>query len=296
MIVEVPVIQTPSVQHVVDTVEVEKFKIIEQTVQRKKPIIQEKINQETKHIELDKAGDMLVGVQRQMSMAQTVEETVKVQPLQFINKVVDVPVVAQRQIPIVVQTIQKTTDIPQLQCVDKVVDNPEAPQVHLTGAMKPNDPDAKIKFFTEEALHGVGGPVFDTHGNRVANELRGRNCVTGEMKKNKLPSRLDLNSAVSDDTAWQCKQYAGRGVRKLHESGTAPAEDMEALVLKTPDSIKAHYQASLKTARNPNGEPYPSFTSDKPWDEAAGKTVTHRQVPPDPENSEDGGGAPDPVH
>ena len=65
-------------------------------MQRKKPIIQEKINQETKHIELDKAGDMLVGVQGQMSMAQTVEETMKVQPLQFINKVVDVPVVAHR--------------------------------------------------------------------------------------------------------------------------------------------------------------------------------------------------------
>ena len=65
----------------------------------------------------------------------------------------------------------------------------------------------------------------------------------------------------------------------LHESGTAPAEGMEALVSKTPDSIEAHYQASLKTARNPNGEPYPAFTSDKSWDEASGKTVAHRQVP-----------------
>ena len=54
---------------------------------------------------------------------------------------------------------------------------------------------------------------------------------------------------------------------------------MEALVLKTPDSIEAHYQTSLKTARNLNGEPYPAFTSDKSWDEASGKTVTHRQVP-----------------
>ena len=51
MIVEVPVIQTPertqqvvntSVQHIVDTVEVEKPKIIDETVQ--KPTIQEKIN------------------------------------------------------------------------------------------------------------------------------------------------------------------------------------------------------------------------------------------------------------
>ena len=153
MIVEVPVIQTPSVQHVVDTVEVEKLKIIEHTVQkpviqekinqvldltvqRKKPIIQEKINQETEHIELDKAGVMLVGVQRQMSMAQTVEETMKVQPLQFIDKVVDVPVVAQRQIPIVVQTVQKATVIPQSQCIDKVIDVPvvsvtQAPHVQI---------------------------------------------------------------------------------------------------------------------------------------------------------------------
>ena len=49
-------------------------------------------------------------------------------------------------------------------------------------------------------------------------------------------------------------------------------------VSKTPDSIEAHYQASLKTARNPNGEPYPAFKSDRSWDEAPGKTVAHRQV------------------
>ena len=102
--------------------------------------------------------------------------------------------------------------------------------------------------------------------------------MTGEMWKNKPPFSLTLNNAVSDDTAWQCKHYTGRGVRKLHESGTALAEDMGVPVSKTPDSIEAHYQASLKTARNPNGEPYPAFTSDKSWDEAPGKTVAHRQV------------------
>ena len=75
-IVEMPVtwktqhVANTHVQHVVDTVEVEKPKIIELTVQRKKPIIQEKINQVTKHIKipqvqfLDKADDMLVDVQR----------------------------------------------------------------------------------------------------------------------------------------------------------------------------------------------------------------------------------------
>ena len=34
-------------------------------------------------------------------------------------------------------------------------------QVHPTGLVKPDDPDAKIKFLAAEALRGVGGLVFD---------------------------------------------------------------------------------------------------------------------------------------
>ena len=201
----------------------------------------------------------------------------------------DVPVVVQRQISMV-QTVQKTKEIPQLQCIDKVVDDPvvqipqmqvvgktvEGPQVHFTGVMKPDDPDAKIKFLAEEELHGVGGFVFDAHGNRVANELGGRNCVTGEMWKNEPPFGLAPNKVTSDDIAWQCKHHTGRGV-KLHESGTAIVEDMEAPVSKTPDSIEAHDQASLKTTRDPNVEPYPAFSSGKSWNEASGKTGSEKK-------------------
>ena len=123
--------------------------------------------------------------------------------------------------------------------------------------------------------------------------------MTGEMRKNKLPSRLDLDSIISDDTAWQCKHYTGRRVRKLHESGTALAEGTEAPVPKMPDSIEAHCQASLKSAKDPDGEPYPAFASEKSWSEASGEkgsekkfyhnvssgadfaatVVAHRQVP-----------------
>ena len=57
------------VQHVVNTVKVEKPKIIKQTMQ--KPVIQEKINQATKRIEvpqfLNEVVDMLDAVQRQIS-------------------------------------------------------------------------------------------------------------------------------------------------------------------------------------------------------------------------------------
>ena len=109
--------------------------------------------------------------------------------------------------------------------------------------MKPDDPDAKIKFLVKEAVHGV-------HGNRLANESGRRDCVTGEMWKNdcvtgemwkkKPPFRLALNRAASDEIAPHCKHYTESGVRKLHESGTALAEDKEAPVSKMPDSIEAH--------------------------------------------------------
>ena len=71
MIVEVPVIQTPertqqvvntSVQHIVDTVEVQR------------PTIQEKINQVTKHIKIPQVSDIPVVAPRQiLPMTQTVQ-------------------------------------------------------------------------------------------------------------------------------------------------------------------------------------------------------------------------------
>merc|ERR1711975_48118 len=56
-------------------------------------------------------------------------------------------------------------------------------QVHPTGLVKPDDPDAKVKFLAAEALRGVGGIVLDANGKRFANELGRRDYVTGEMWK-----------------------------------------------------------------------------------------------------------------
>ena len=102
--------------------------------------------------------------------------------------------------------------------------------------------------------------------------------MTGEMWKNKPPFSLALNKATSDDIVWQCKHYTGRGVRKLHESGTALVEDMEAPVSKMPDSSEAHYQASLKTTKDPNGGQYPAFSSGKSWNEASEKTGSEKKL------------------
>ena len=113
------------VQHVVNTVEVERPKLIKETQHRKKPIINEKINQVTKDIKipqvqfLNKVDDMLVDVQQQIRpMTQTVQKTTEILQLQFPDQVVDVPVMVQRQVSSI-ETVQKTVEVPQTQSIVK---------------------------------------------------------------------------------------------------------------------------------------------------------------------------------
>ena len=117
-------------------------------------------------------------------------------------------------------------------------------QVYLTGLMRLDGPDAKIKLLAAEVLRGVVGLAFNAHGNRSADELGRRYCVTGEMWENKPQFHLDLNKADSDGIAWQCKHHTGRGITKFHESGAAPGEIMGVTVSKMEESFEDHYQAS----------------------------------------------------
>ena len=79
-------------------------------------------------------------------------------------------------------------------------------QVHPTGLVKPDDPDAKVKFLAAEALRGVGGLIFDANGKRFANEVGRRDYVTGEMWKNKPPFRLALNLAAATEMIWHASR------------------------------------------------------------------------------------------
>merc|ERR1712139_629502 len=145
-------------------------------------------------------------------------------------------------------------------------------QVHPTGLVKPDDPDAKVKFLAAEALRGVGGIVLDATGKRFANELGRRDYVTGEMWKNKPPFRLCLNKAASDEIMWHCKHYTGRGVMKYYASGADLAKDMGVPLQTLVDTHQLHYEASQKTAKNPDGGSWPAYPSGKSWDEPSGKT------------------------
>ena len=87
-------------------------------------------------------------------------------------------------------------------------------QVHPTGLVHPDEPNAKVKFLAAEALRGVGGILIDAKGNRFCNELGTRDYVTDCMNKGHGPFRLVLNSKASKEIEWHCKHYKGRGVMK----------------------------------------------------------------------------------
>ena len=257
---------------------------------------------------LTKVDDMPVVVQRQVSTAQTVQKAMEVPPLQFTDKVSDIPVVAQRQIPIVVQTIQKTTDIPQLQCIHKVIDVPvvsvaQAPHVQIvektveSSQMQIAEKTSEISLLqivkktveTPEVQTVRCTQTSESLGN--APVCRSTQAEIVEAVEIEVPLPAESASPMSvTEPVLEVPPIVGKideipeirtdvGTQTSESVGTALVEDTEASVLKTPDSIKAHDQASLKTTRNPNGESYPAFASEKSWNEASGKTVAHRQVP-----------------
>merc|ERR1719326_1195791 len=59
---------------------------------------------------------------------------------------------------------------------------------------------------------------------------------------------------------------------KFYESGAKLAEDMGVPLQKLVDAHEAHYQASQKMAKDPEGGAWPAYPSGKSWDEASGKT------------------------
>lgn len=99
-------------------------------------------------------------------------------------------------------------------------------QVHPTGMVHPNDPNAHVKFLAAEALRGVGGIILDRHGNRFCNELGRRDYVSEMMSKNAGPFRLILNGKASKEIEWHCKHYTGRGLMKHFKSGAEIAKEM----------------------------------------------------------------------
>jgi succinate dehydrogenase/fumarate reductase flavoprotein subunit len=132
--------------------------------------------------------------------------------------------------------------------------------------VKPDDPDAKVKFLAAEALRGVGGVLIDRDGKRFANELGRRDYVTGQMWKNKPPFRLCLNKKAATEIHWHCEHYKGRNVMKFFASGKALAEEMKIDVATLDKTFKDYSSTAEKQIADPDGGPYDAYPSGKSWD------------------------------
>jgi flavocytochrome c len=98
-------------------------------------------------------------------------------------------------------------------------------QVHPTGIVHPDEPNAKVKFLAAEALRGTGALVLNADGQRFMNEVGRRNYCTAEMKANKGPFRLVLNGKCAKEISWHCKHYQGRGLMKHFKTGADLAKE-----------------------------------------------------------------------
>ena len=85
----------------------------------------------------DKVVDIPVVAQRQISMVLTVQKSIEISQLQITDEVIDVPVVSVVQVPRV-WVVKKTVDDPQFEIVEKTVENPQTqtmvvlvPQMHV---------------------------------------------------------------------------------------------------------------------------------------------------------------------
>ena len=119
-------------------------------------------------------------------------------------------------------------------------------QVHPTGLIHPDEPDAKVLFLAAEALRGVGGLILDREGQRFCNELGRRDYVSAKMQENKGPFRLVLNGAAAKEIEWHCKHYVGRGLMKRYENGREFAKDVGLDVSVLEKTFKEYNEVAKK--------------------------------------------------
>merc|ERR1712050_609291 len=139
------------------------------------------------------------------------------------------------------------------ECVDL-----EWVQVHPTGLIHPDEPDAKVKFLAAEASRGVGGVLLDIEGNRFCNELGRRDYVTGMMWKNRGVQMgntagffLCLNGKASKEIEWHCKHYKGRGIMKAYKNMAEFAKEYNIPLANIEATFKEYNEIADKQTKDP---------------------------------------------
>merc|ERR1712070_598844 len=146
-------------------------------------------------------------------------------------------------------------------------------QVHPTGLVHPEEPDAKVKFLAAEALRGVGGVLLDMNGNRFANELGRRDYVTRMMWKNRGFTQgnttgffLCLNGKASTEITWHCKHYKGRGLMKSFNNMSEFAKEYNIPLANIEKTFKSYNEIAEKQEKDPDHGPYEAYGGGQSWD------------------------------
>jgi len=146
-------------------------------------------------------------------------------------------------------------------------------QVHPTGLVHPDEPDAKVKFLAAEALRGVGGVLLDMNGQRFCNELGRRDYVTGMMWKNKgfvqgntTGFFLCLNSKSAEEIHWHCKHYKGRGLMKFYNNMGEFAKEHGIPLSNIEETFKNYNEIAQKQTESPDSGPYEAYGGGKSHD------------------------------
>merc|ERR1711937_351506 len=146
-------------------------------------------------------------------------------------------------------------------------------QVHPTGLVHPDEPDAKVKFLAAEALRGVGGVLLDMDGKRFCNELGRRDYVTGMMWKNqgvKMGNTtgffLCLNGKASTEITWHCKHYKGRGLMKSYNNMGEFAKEYNIPLANVEATFKEYNNLADKQEKDPANGPFEAYGGGKSWD------------------------------
>lgn len=126
----------------------------------------------------------------------------------------------------------------------------EAVQIHPTGLVDPEEPDAKVRFLAAEALRGVGGILLDKDGQRFCDDLGKRDYVSGRMWNNTGPFfngkafGLVLNGKAAEEIGWHCKHYESRGLMKQFSNGAELAKGIGCTEAQLKQSFADYNKAA----------------------------------------------------
>jgi len=131
----------------------------------------------------------------------------------------------------------------------------EAVQVHPTGLVDPEEPEAKVKFLAAEALRGCGGIILDRNGRRFCDDLGKRDYVTSRMWLNQGPFRLVLNAKASKEIEWHVKHYTSRKLMRNYKNADALAAEMKIPPSNLNETFNK-YNTAAKTGQDEFGKKY----------------------------------------